>query len=65
MEMEKAYNLFLNTNSAKSPEEAYINFNKVYIYLMSSLSWIPNKRPKISLWETEVDQQELVNIWII
>ena len=61
-EAENAYSLFLDTISAESPEKAVAIFDKARARLRASISWVPNRSPKIDLWKTEVDPDILVNM---
>jgi hypothetical protein len=59
---EKALDLFLQTSLANSPGDADQIFREAHKYLVSSLSWIPHKRPNIDLWETGVEKATLMNV---
>lgn len=59
---KQAYQLFLRTTSAHSPGDATEIFDVALEHLRSSVSWIPNRQPKIDVWNTEIERDVLVDV---
>ena len=62
VEAELASCHFLKTTSAHSPGDATEIFDEALGHIQSSLSWIPNRQPKIDLWNTEIERVVLVDV---